>query len=699
MAGPDPAHIRNIGIMAHIDAGKTTVTERILFYTGRLHRMGDVDHGTATMDWMPQERERGITITSAATTCHWQGRQINIIDTPGHVDFTVEVERSLRVLDGAVAVFCAVGGVEPQSETVWRQADRYGIPRIAFVNKLDRQGADFDRVLEMMRERLGARPLPVMLPVGSASGFSGIVSVLDGTLLRFDPEELGSRIETLPVPVEMQGRFLAAREAVWEAAAELDDGALEKYLAGTLEAAEVRSLIRRGTIGGRFVPVLCGAALRNAGIQPLLDAIVDWLPSPADLPPVRGRRPDGSPGSRERTEEEPFTALVFKIQSDDHLGRLAYMRVYSGFAGDGDTVLNNRTGRRERLSRLVRMHADKRTALEQICAGDIAAVGLKTAATGDTLTDMDHPFHLESMSFPDPVIQMAIEPESTRDEKALESALEDMTGEDPTLRVCVDGETGQTLLRGMGELHLEIVVDRLRREKRLQVRTGRPQVSYREGITARAEALGEFDREIGGRRQQGYVRLAVVPAASGLVIAPFGDPSVPGPLVLAASEGVRGSVGAGPLAGFPVDGIRVEFLEMRVSDSDSTELGFSSAAAHALREALQGARPVLREPVMRLDIVSPQEYVGDVIGDIGARRGRVLSMDALDESGTLSARVPLAELFGYTTALRSLTQGRAGYTMQLLEYAEVPAQASLALMQRMGIACRTTVPVRPGTRE
>ncbi len=688
MGRPDPETIRNIGIMAHIDAGKTTVTERILFFTGRLHRMGDVDYGTATMDWMPQERERGITITSAATTCQWRGCQINIIDTPGHVDFTVEVERSLRVLDGAVAVFCAVGGVEPQSETVWRQADRYSIPRLAFVNKLDRSGADFGRVISMMRERLGANPLPVMLPIGRADTFRGIVSVLEGRALLFSTDDQGGVVTKEDIPADMIQAYEKAREDVWSAAAEMDDGATERYLSGSLDAGEVRRLIRKGTLEGRFVPVLCGAALRNTGVQPLLDAIVDWLPSPSDMPPVEGIVPGDGHGLRERNDEEPFTALVFKIQTDDHLGRLAYMRVYSGFAADGDTVLNNRTGKRERLARLVRMHADKRTHLDEIAAGDIAAVGLRNAATGDTLTDMDHPFSLESMRFPEPVMQMAMEPESTKDEKALEQALSDMTGEDPTLRVSTDEDTGQTLIRGMGELHLEIVVDRLRRERKLSVKTGKPQVSYREGISRHAEADAVFEREIAGKRHYGQVSLSMDPAENGISIEASPGLAVPDLFVEAARAGVAGSTGGGPLAGFPVDGVIVRITSMKLHETDSTELGYSSAAASAVRQALQAAAPVLREPVMKLDIISPQEYAGDIIGDLGSRRGRVTSMEPGCDATAISARVPLAELFGYTTALRSLTQGRAGYSMQLLEYAEVPPAAAQALMQRMGIAIR-----------
>lgn len=688
MGRPGQESIRNIGIMAHIDAGKTTVTERILFYTGRLHRMGDVDHGTAAMDWMPQERERGITITAAATTCTWRDHRINIIDTPGHVDFTVEVERSLRVLDGAVAVFCGVGGVEPQSETVWHQADRYGVPRLAFVNKLDRQGSDFDMVLGMMRERLGAKPLPVCIPIGSGSAFSGIVHVLDGVAMRFDQESLGVEIHTEPVPAGMKERYEAARDEMWEAAALLDDRAMERYFAGELGREEVRSLIRRGTIEGRFVPVLCGSALRNAGIQPLLDAVVDWLPSPSELPAVTGTAPDGRAAMRQRTEDEPFTALVFKIQSDDHLGRLAYMRVYSGVAADGDTVLNNRTGRKDRLARLLRMHADKRTHIEEIAAGDIAAVGLRGAATGDTLTDMDHPIALEPIVFPDPVMQMAIEPESTRDEKALEEALADLTGEDPTLRTGIDEDSGQLLIRGMGELHLEIVADRLKREKRIKVRTGRPQVSYREGVSDRAEAESEFEREIGGRRNFGHARLAVSPIRSGIeFVAGSRAAELPAGIVEAVRTGVMGAVGAGPIAGFPLDGIRIELVEAHLHESDSSEIGYSTAAAMALRNAVSSACPILKEPVMKVDVVCPGEYVGDVIGDISARRGRVSSMEPRGEVSLVDARVPLAELFGYTTSLRSLTQGRASYTMQFLEFAEVPPAAALALKQRMGIAC------------
>jgi elongation factor G len=665
-----PELIRNIGIFAHIDAGKTTVTEHILFYAGRVHRMGDVDHGTAVMDWMPQERERGITITSAATTCTWRGYSINIIDTPGHVDFTAEVERSLRVLDGGVAVFCAVGGVEPQSETVWHQAARYGVPSIAFVNKMDRQGADFQRVLDMMREMLGVVPLPVFLPIGAGSGFEGIISVLDREALYFEAESLGVSVER-----------------VLEAVADLDEGAMERYFSGSLEREEAVRLLRKGTIEGAFVPVLCGAALKNIGIQRLMDAIVDWLPSPLDLPPVTGTTPSGKRETRERSASDPFTALVFKVQSDPHLGRLAYMRVYAGSARDGQSVLNSRTGKKERLTRLVRMHADKRDQLDSIEAGDIAAAGMRNAATGDTLTTQGRPISLESIKFADPVMQMAIEPVSTGDEKALEDALASMVSEDPSLRVGQDEESGQTLIKGMGELHLEIIVDRIHRERRVQVRTGKPQVSYREGVSRRGTGSGEFSRAIQGRGHFGYAELTVSPADSGVTFANMlqGD-DLPRHFAEAVEKGVMGSIGAGPVTGFPLDGVLIRLTGSRLHETDSSELGYTSAGSMALREALSKSGPVLREPIMRVDILCPSIYLGDVIGDVNSRRGRVVSIEARGEIQAVRARVPLAELFGYTSALRSLTQGRAGYTMQFSEYAEVADNVAAEVLGRMGIS-------------
>lgn len=679
-----PSKTRNIGIFAHIDAGKTTVTERILFYTGRTHRMGDVDHGTAVMDWMPQERERGITIVSAATTCEWRGTRINIIDTPGHVDFTAEVERSLRVLDGGVGVFCAVGGVEPQTETVWRQAQRYSVPALAFVNKLDRQGADFHRVIQMMKDTLGECPLPVMLPVGQGSNFKGVIDVLEQKALYFDMESLGTKFEVEEIPEELRDEAAEALEKIRETVAELDDSAMERYFAGELGNEEIISLLRKGTVEGAFVPVLCGAALRNVGVQRLLDAIVDWLPAPEELPSVTGIKPNGKEEIRERSNSEPFTALVFKIQTDTHLGRLAYLRVYSGTAKDGQPVFNNRTGKKERLTRLVMMHADKRIHIDSISEGDIAAAGMKNAATGDTLTEIGRPLTLETIHFIDPVMEMAIEPASASDEKRLEDALNDMTSEDPSLKVGVDRETGQTLIRGMGELHLEIVVDRMKREKKLDVRTGRPQVSYRESISAIGRGEDTFERLIAGKGNFGNALIELRPLDSGIKFTSETD-SLPRHFMDAVSGGVMGSVSAGVLAGHPLDGVEIVLIAAKVHETDSTELGYSSAAAVALRKALRNSSPVIREPIMRVDIVTPADYMGDVIGDVNARRGTVVSIEHRGEAQVILANIPLAELFGYTSTLRSLSQGRAGYTMQFNEYSQVPPNVQKKLLEKMGL--------------
>ncbi len=681
-----PGKTRNIGIFAHIDAGKTTVTERILFYTGRTHRMGDVDHGTAVMDWMPQERERGITIVSAATTCEWRGTRINIIDTPGHVDFTAEVERSLRVLDGGVGVFCAVGGVEPQTETVWRQAQRYSVPALAFVNKLDRQGADFHRVIQMMKDILGETPLPVMLPVGQGSNFKGVIDVLEQKALYFDMESLGTKFEVDEIPEELREEAAEALEKIKETVAELDDGAMERYFAGELSNEEIISLLRKGTAQGVFIPVLCGAALRNVGVQRLLDAIVDWLPAPEELPSVTGIKPNGKEETRERSNSEPFTALVFKIQTDIHLGRLAYLRVYSGTARDGQPVYNNRTGKKERLTRLVMMHADKRIHLDTISEGDIAAAGMKNAATGDTLTELGKPLTLETIHFVDPVMEMAIEPASTSDEKKLEDALDDMTSEDPSLKVGVDRETGQTLIRGMGELHLEIVVDRMKREKKLDVRTGRPQVSYRESISSTGRGEDTFERLIAGKGNFGNACIEVRPFDSGIKLSSE-DNALPRHFLDAVYSGVNGSVSAGVLAGHPLDGVEIVLVSARVHETDSTELGYSSAAAVAFRKALLNSSPVIREPIMKVDIVTPADYMGDVIGDVNARRGTVVSIEHRGEAQAILANIPLAELFGYTGALRSLSQGRAGYTMQFNEYSQVPPNVQKKLLEKMGLSC------------
>jgi elongation factor G len=679
-----PGRTRNIGIFAHIDAGKTTVTERMLFYTGRTHRMGDVDHGTAVMDWMPQERERGITIVSAATTCNWRDTAINIIDTPGHVDFTAEVERCLRVLDGGVGVFCAVGGVEPQTETVWRQAQRYSVPSLAFVNKLDRQGADFHRVLQMMRDILGEIPLPVMLPLGQGSEFRGVIDVLAQKALFFDTESLGSSFTEEEIPPEMRDECLEALEKVKEAVADLDEDAMELYFSGGLTTPDIRRLLRKGTIEGAFVPVLCGAALRNAGVQKLLDAVVDWLPAPEELPPVTGLKPGGDAETRQRDDNEPFTALVFKIQSDAHLGRLAYMRVYSGTARDGDAVLNNRTGKKERLTRLVTMHADKRSHLDSISQGDIAAAGMKNAATGDTLTVPGKPLVLETIHFVDPVMEMAIEPAGTSDDKRLEDALEEMVSEDPCLKVGTDRETGQTLIRGMGELHLEIVVDRLKRERALDVRTGNPQVSYRESVAGAGTGEETFQRLIAGKGNYGHAVIMVEPTDSGIEFVSLAE-GLSSLFTEAARNGVMGSVSAGVLAGYPLDGVRITLLRASVHETDSTDIGYSSAAAGALRKALAEGSPVIREPVMKVDVVTPSDYLGDVIGDINARRGTVVSIEQRGEAQAVIADVPLSELFGYTSTLRGLSQGRAGYTMHFREYTTVPPNIQKKLLEKMGL--------------
>ncbi|MCD4702171.1 MAG: elongation factor G [Candidatus Aegiribacteria sp.] len=687
-------NVRNIGIMAHIDAGKTTTTERILFYSGRVHRLGDVDHGTSAMDWMPQEKERGITIQSAATTYMWNSYQVNVIDTPGHVDFTAEVERSLRVLDGAVAVFCAVGGVEPQSETVWHQADKYNVPRIAFVNKMDRQGADYPRVLDMIRDMLGAKPLSVILPIGSGSTFCGIIDVIEGHAVYFDEASQGSKFTLEDIPDEYTEEYSAAREVLWESAAMLEESAMEEYFTGRLSPEKVRQLIRKGTIEGDIVPVLCGAALKNIGIQHIMNAIIDWLPSPSELPPVSGHLKDGSSVLIKRSVDEPFSALVFKVQCDPHLGRLAFMRVYSGRISDGQHVLNNRTDNKDRLTRLVRMHANKRTHLDSVMAGDIAAAGLKDVATGDTLTFPEAPLMLESIEFPEPVIQMAIEPMSTSDDKTLDDALASLVSEDPSFRVGIDEESGQTLIKGMGELHLEIIASRIQREKGVKVRTGKPQVSYRESISCRTEGRGDFRKSIQGRGHFGNAFIRAEPVDSGIeFVNLLKNRDFPDHFAEAIERGVKGSVGAGPLAGYQVDGIRIELLEAELHETDSSETGYAYAGAMALRECMRNGRPVLKEPVMRLDIICPSDYVGEVIGDVNARRGNVLSMEPMGEVQSIKARVPLAELFGYSSALRSLTQGRAGFSMQFHDYARIAENITRGLLKQMGITGFSLKPV------
>ncbi len=687
--------LRNIGIMAHIDAGKTTTTERVLFYTGRVHRMGEVHEGAATMDWMEQEQERGITITSAATTCAWvrDGApfRINIIDTPGHVDFTAEVERSLRVLDGAIAVFCAVGGVEPQSETVWRQADRYRVPRIAFVNKMDRIGADFEQVVRMMRERLGANAHPVQYPLGQGELFTGVVDVVTQRSIIYE-DDLGSRFQHGPVPDSMADRIAAYRDDLIEAAVEHDDELLEKYLGGgELTEEEVRRAIRGATLRSQLFPVFCGSAFRNKGIQALLDGVIDYLPSPLDIPPVEGRyRPDGGAAeTREVSDDAPFTALAFKIATDPYVGRLTFFRVYSGSLPSGSHVLDANRGKRERVGRILQMHANKREEREEVFAGDIAAaVGLKAARTGHTLCDPDHPIILESMEFPEPVIAVAIEPKTRADQDKLAKGLAKLSDEDPTFRVRTDSETNQTIISGMGELHLEIIVDRLRREFRVGANIGRPQVAYRETITdSVAKVEGRFVRQTGGRGQYGHVVINVEPAAKGAGFV-FEDRVVGGRIpkefIGPVERGMRDALSSGTVAGYPLIDIKVELVDGSHHDVDSSEMAFRIAGSMALREGVRRARPVLLEPVMDVEVVTPGDYMGDIMGDLSSRRGRVGGMTERGGARVIGASVPLGEMFGYSTSLRSMSQGRAVYTMQFSHYDRVPRSASAEIVAGNG---------------
>ena len=668
--------------MAHIDAGKTTTTERILFYTGRLHRMGEVHEGAATMDWMEQERERGITITSAATTAYWRRNdseyRINIIDTPGHVDFTAEVERSLRVLDGAIAVFCAVGGVEPQSETVWRQADRYSVPRIAFVNKMDRTGANFEDVIDMMRERLGANAFAVQYPLGEADLFTGIIDIVAMRAYVW-ADELGSTITEVGIPDSLREKVETLRHELVEAAVEHHDGLLEKYLTGEdLTEDDVRLAIRAATVSGTLFPVFCGSAFKNKGVQRLLDGVIDYLPSPLDVPAIEGRPPygDGDRQIREPSDDAALSALAFKIMSDPFVGRLTYLRVYSGTLTRGSRVLNATQGRKERAGRILQMHANKREERDEVYAGDIAAViGLKNVRTGDTICDPAHPIILEAMDFPEPVISVAIEPRTKADQDKLATGLGKLAEEDPTFRVHTDPETGQTIISGMGELHLEIIVDRLRREFSVSANIGRPQVAYRETIRkAAARVEGRFVRQTGGRGQFGHVVINVEPgkAGSGFV---FEDRikggTVPREYIPAVERGMREATNSGVVEGYPVVDIRVALIDGSYHDVDSSEIAFKIAGSMALTAALRKADPVLLEPVMDVEVVTPTEYMGDLIGDLSSRRGKVGGMTDRGDAQVIGASVPLGEMFGYSTALRSLSQGRAVYTMQFSHYAEV----------------------------
>jgi len=680
--------VRNIGIMAHIDAGKTTTTERVLYYTGINYKLGEVHDGTATMDWMPQEQERGITITSAATTCFWRDHRINIIDTPGHVDFTAEVERSLRVLDGAVAVFCAVGGVEPQSETVWRQADRYRVPRVAFINKMDRVGARFAGVVDQIRAKLKANPIPIQIPLGREDGFAGVIDLVRLTAYRYLDESLGAEYREEPIPDDYRGEVDECRERLLEAVAETSEDLLDSYLSdGTLTVEQIQRGLRIGTLGNMLVPVLCGAAFKNKGVQPLLDAVVDYLPSPSDVPPIEGFEPGSNEtGSRSASDDEPFAALVFKIMTDPYVGQLAFVRVYSGTLATGDKVVNAATGKTERIGRLLKMHADKREEISAIWAGDICAVvGLRRAGTGDTICDPKHPIVLESMQFPEPVISVVIEPKTTADQASLGEALAKLMQEDPTFRVSSDEETGQTIISGMGELHLEIIVDRLLREFKIAANVGRPQVAYRETITEDADGEGRFVRQTGGRGMYGHAKLRIYPLTDGTDFE-FTDEirggAIPKEFIRPIEIGAREAMERGVLAGYPMLGIGVVLLDGSFHEVDSSEMAFKVAGSMAFANAAKEASPVLLEPVMEVEAVTPEEYMGDVIGDLNRRRGRVISMEPRAGFQVVSVHVPLAEMFGYATDLRSATQGRATYTMQFDHYDEVPKNLAEEIVAR-----------------
>ena len=680
--------VRNIGIMAHIDAGKTTTTERVLYYTGINYKIGEVHEGTATMDWMVQEQERGITITSAATTCFWRDHRINIIDTPGHVDFTIEVERSLRVLDGAVAVFCAVGGVEPQSETVWRQADKYRVPRIAFVNKMDRVGADFENVVGEIRDKLKAKPLVLQLPIGAEEKFTGVIDLVENRALYWDEDRLGANYRVEEIPDELKESARGWREKMIETLADHDERIMEMFLEGKEEpsAEQIRKAIRVATLNIEAVPVLMGSAFRNKGVQPMLDAVVDYLPSPLDVPPVMGKVGDKME-ERWPRDDAPFSALAFKIMTDPYVGTLTFLRVYSGRLESGSSVLNSTKLKRERIGRLVKMHANKREEISEVFAGDICAVGLRDTTTGDTLCDPAHPIVLESIEFPDPVIQIAIEPKTKADQDRLGESLAKLAREDPSFRVSVNRETSQTLISGMGELHLEIIVDRLLREFKVDANVGKPQVAYRETIRKPSEAEGRFVRQSGGHGQFGVVDLRIEPLEKGggfeFVDATKGG-SIPRNFIPSVEDGIKEAMETGVLAGYPMVDVRAILLDGKYHEVDSSELAFKIAGSMGLREAVEKADPVLLEPVMEVEVVMPQEFMGEVIGDLNGRRGKILNMENRAGAQVIEARVPLATMFGYATRLRSMTQGRATYTMQFGAYEPVPQQIYAELMERSG---------------
>ncbi len=680
---------RNIGIMAHIDAGKTTTTERILYYTGVSHRIGEVHEGTATMDWMEQEQERGITITSAATTCNWRDHRINIIDTPGHVDFTIEVERSLRVLDGAVAVFCSVGGVEPQSETVWRQADKYRVPRIAFINKMDRVGADFFRGVAMIKERLKANPVPIQLPVGVEDSYKGVIDLVEMKAIIWDEESLGAKFHVEDVPESMQEIAQEYREKMVEEIASHDDALMEKYLGGEeLTNEEIKAAIRQATIDIHICPVICGSAFKNKGVQNLLDAVVEYLPSPVDVPAIKGIDADSETEiERKASDTEPFAALAFKIMTDPFVGQLAFFRVYSGVLSSGSYVYNSTKGKKERIGRILKMHANKREEIKEVYAGDIAAaVGLKYTTTGDTLCPEDHPVILESIEFPDPVISIAIEPKTKADQEKLGTSLAKLASEDPSFRVKTDEETGQTIISGMGELHLEIIVDRLMREFKVEANVGKPQVAYRETITKKVKVEGKFVRQSGGRGQYGHVWLEVEPQEPGkgyeFVDAIKGG-VVPREYIPAVDKGIREAMDTGVLAGYPVVDFKVSLIDGSYHEVDSSEMAFKIAGSMGFKEGCAKASPVLLEPIMSVEVVVPEEYMGDVIGDLNSRRGRIMGMENRAGAQVVTSMVPLAQMFGYATDLRSATQGRATYTMTFDHYEQIPKSVAEEIIAKV----------------
>ena len=682
---------RNIGIMAHIDAGKTTTTERILYYTGRSYKIGEVHEGTATMDWMVQEQERGITITSAATTCFWRDCRINIIDTPGHVDFTVEVERSLRVLDGAVAILDAVSGVEPQTETVWRQADKYRVPRLVYVNKMDRVGADYHRCLDMVKDRLGAHPVPIQIPIGREDQYRGLVDLIEQVALVWDEndETLGKEYKTAEIPADLREQAREYREKMIEALAEVDEHLLGKYVASApISVEEIKAAVRKGAISMKLFPVICGASFKNKGVQPLLDAVIDYLPSPLDIPAIQGINPETkATEERKAADDEPFAALAFKLMSDQHVGQLVFLRVYSGTLEAGSGVYNSTKDKKERVGRLLRMHANKKEEVEAVAAGDIAAaIGLKLTTTGDTLCDADEPIVLEAMTFPEPVIAVAIEPRTRADEEKLGVALSRLALEDPTFRVTSDEETAQTLIHGMGELHLEIIVDRLLREFRVEANVGKPQVAYRETVRKLAEAQGRYVRQTGGRGQYGDVYLEVEPNEPGKGFEfenKIVGGAIPREFVPAVEKGIREALDTGVLAGYPIVDVKVRLTDGSYHEVDSSEMAFKIAASMGFKEACRRAKPVLLEPVMDVEVVTPEEYMGAVVGDLNSRRGRIISMEARGSSQVIRANVPLALMFGYVTDLRSMTQGRATSTMQFARYEEVPAAVAEEIMAKV----------------